>query len=133
MVDPISAVKEVYAAVQKYNDVPLMKQIVDLQSQMMDQQAELITTKQERRAATEKLSLREKISRRGTAGYFYLDGDNDPLCPVCWERDAKIVHLPQSEKWNGGIRRDCNECEKTHWEVPMSSGVFDADGQPNPW
>ena len=32
MIDPVSAVKEVYPAVQKYNDVPLMKQIVDLQS-----------------------------------------------------------------------------------------------------
>jgi hypothetical protein len=43
--DIINAAKEVYNAVQKYNDVPLMKQVVELQQAVFDSQAELIEAK----------------------------------------------------------------------------------------
>jgi hypothetical protein len=91
MIDPVKAIQGVYAAVEKYNDVPLMKQIVDLQSQVMEQQMELTSVRQQLQTATGKLSLREKLTRRGPANYYYLEGENDPLCPVCWERDGRLT------------------------------------------
>jgi hypothetical protein len=98
MIDPVKAIQGVYAAVEKYNDVPLMKQIVDLQSQVMEQQTELASARQQLQAATDKLSLREKLTRRGPAHYYFLQGENDPLCPICWERDGRLVHLPPAER-----------------------------------
>jgi hypothetical protein len=121
MIDPVKAIQGVYAAVEKYNDVPLMKQIVDLQSQVMEQQMELTSVRQQLQTATDKLSLREKLTRRGPANYYYLEGENDPLCPVCWDCDGRLTHLPASEHWGGGVRRDCKICQAVHWEVPMPS------------
>jgi hypothetical protein len=121
MVDPLSTIKGVYAAVEKYNDVPLMRQIFELQSQLMELQTDLTTARAELEAAEAKLSLREKLTRRGPANYFYLQGETDPLCPVCWERDGRLTHLPASEHWGGGVRRDCKICQAVHWEIPMPS------------
>lgn len=119
MVDPIDAVKQIYNAVEKYNDVPLMRQIVDLQSQVVDLQAELFRTKRELLELSEKLNTRAKMTRRGPANFYYLEGETDPLCPICWERDGKTIHLPQQERFPGGISRVCNVCRTEHWEVPL--------------
>jgi hypothetical protein len=68
-------------------------------------------------AAERKLRLRDSIERRGAL--FYKGDENEPICPVCWQRDEKVVYLPPSYTWNGGVRRDCQVCHQTSWEVPM--------------
>jgi hypothetical protein len=68
-------------------------------------------------AAESKLRIRDSIEKGGPL--FYKRGETEPLCPVCWQRDAKVVYLPPSYTWNGGVRRDCQVCRQTSWEVPM--------------
>jgi hypothetical protein len=68
-------------------------------------------------ASEGKLRLRDSIEKRGTL--FYKHSESDPICPVCWQRDERIVYLPPSYQWSGGIRRDCQVCHETSWEVPM--------------
>ena len=101
----------------------------------MEQQMELVKAKQELQAAIEKLSLQEKLTRRGPANYYYLGEETDPLCPVCWERDRKVIHLPRAEPWSGGIRRDCHVCSTVHWDKPRPADPDSDDSvdYPNPF
>jgi hypothetical protein len=89
--DIINAAKEVYNAVQKYNDVPLMKQVVELQQAVLDLQAELVEAKKQLSDALAKLDVRHSIHKRGE--YFYKGGDEEPLCPKCWQQNDKLVYL----------------------------------------
>jgi hypothetical protein len=117
-IDPIGIAKSVMEAVKKYNDVPLMQQVIELQSAVLDLQREKFELLQALSAAKLKLSTRESVTKKGQ--YFYKAGDDDPLCPICWSKDEKMVFLPPAREWNGGIRRDCNACQSTLWDRPMS-------------
>lgn len=115
--DVITAAKELANAVKKYNDVPLMNQVFELQSALLELQQEKMELRKALDAAESKLRARDKIEKRGQL--FYKRDDPEPICPVCWQRDERIVYLPQSQEWNGGIRRDCRVCKEVIWEVPM--------------
>jgi len=88
--DIVKAAKEVYNAVQKYNDVPLMKQVVELQEALLDLQAELIEAKKQLADARAKLDVRHSMRKQGE--YFYKDSDPEPYCPKCWQQDDKLVY-----------------------------------------
>lgn len=68
-------------------------------------------------AAEDKLRIRNSIEKRGVL--FYKRGETEPICPVCRQRDEKVVYLPPSYTWSGGVRRDWQVCHQTSWEVPM--------------
>jgi predicted nucleotide-binding protein len=73
--------------------------------------------------ATEtKTDKKAALRMKGRMNYYYRDGDEVPFCPKCLENDKKEIHLPASEPWNGGIRRDCRVCNETYWEQPMDLG-----------
>jgi hypothetical protein len=108
--DIVNAAKEVYNAVQKYNDVPLMKQVVELQQAVLDLQAELTELKKQLADALAKLDVRHTMHKRGE--YFYKDGDEEPLCAKCWQKDDKPVYmsaLRDSSTW--GKFRECVVCK----------------------
>jgi hypothetical protein len=116
--DIVNAAKEVYNAVQKYNDVPLMKQVFELQQAALDLQAELIAVKKQLDDALAKLDVRDTMHKRGE--YFYKDGYEEPFCPKCWQGDNKLVYLPavKNSQWYGKIRQ-CIVCDKIFIEEPL--------------
>jgi hypothetical protein len=115
--DIINAAKEVYNAVQKYNDVPLMQQVVELQQSVFDLQAELIGTKKQLDDARAKLDIRQSMHKRGE--YFYKDDDPEPHCPKCWQQDGKPVYLPaQRTSSTYGKMRQCIICKEIFIEEP---------------
>jgi hypothetical protein len=113
--DIVNAAKEVYNAVQKYNDVPLMKQVVELQQAVLDLRAELIAAKKQLDDALAKLDVRHSMHKRGE--YFYKDGDEEPFCPKCWQQDSKLVYLPATQhSQTYGTYRRCIVCKETFIE-----------------
>jgi hypothetical protein len=109
--DIVNAAKEVYNAVQKYNDVPLMKQVFELQQAALDLQAELIAVKKQLDDALAKLDVRDTMHKRGE--YFYKDGVEEPFCPKCWQQDNKLVYLPAvNNSSTYGKIRQCIVCNK---------------------
>jgi hypothetical protein len=116
--DIINAAKEVYNAVQKYNDVPLMNQVVELQQAVLDLQAELIGVKKQLDDARAKLEIRHSIHKRGE--YFYKDEGEEPFCPKCWQQDDKLVYLPAlTTSSTYGKIRQCIVCNKMFIEEPL--------------
>jgi hypothetical protein len=109
--DIVNAAKEVYNAVQKYNDVPLMKQVFELQQAALDLQAELIEATKQRDDALAKLDVRQSMHKQGE--YFFKDGDPEPFCPKCWQQDSKLVYLPATQQSQSyGIYKRCMVCKE---------------------
>lgn len=120
--DPLSTVKQISELVKKYNDLELMKQIVTLQTEVFDLQREKLRLETELSNLQRSVQTEKEMEMQAPFGYYYRDGDEVPFCPKCWENDKKQIHLPDSEPWGGGVRRDCRVCDYTYWEQPVQSG-----------
>jgi hypothetical protein len=59
-------------------------------------------------------------SRRGVFGYWFLQNETAPLCPVCCERDDAVSYLTQLERVSDGSRRTCPTCQSVFWEQRTS-------------
>jgi hypothetical protein len=108
--NPLEMAKGVYEAIKKYNDVPLMKQVVELQQALLEQQNEIGKLTQELRATKTQLELRGKVIRRENG--FYFENETDPLCPSCWQGEEKVVRLGPPTWRTGGTGYACPVCDK---------------------
>jgi hypothetical protein len=109
--NPLDMAKGVYDAIEKYNDVPLMKQVAELQQAVLDQQREIARLTQELNAAKDRLETRNKVDRRGNS-FFLLEDPDHPLCPSCWQGEGKAVLLSPPIWKTGGTGKECPVCRK---------------------
>ena len=119
--DPLSTIKDISALVKKYNDLELMKQIVDLQNEVFELQQNNLRLQKELSELQRSTEAESAMISSPPLNYYYRHDDPVPFCPTCWEANRKPIHLPPAEPWNGGVRRDCRVCNQTYWEEPMHS------------
>jgi hypothetical protein len=117
--DPMSTIKDISTLVKKYNDLELMKQIVDLQNQVFDLQQCNLKLQKEVADLRYLNNSDQSMVLRSPFNYYYCAEDPVPFCPTCWENDHKQIHLPEARPWSGGIRRDCRVCHQAYWEKPI--------------
>ncbi len=119
--DIFGTLKDVSQLVKKYNDIELMKRIVELQSQVFDLQQTNLRLQEELSQIKQESADELAMQMSGPMNYYFRKGDPVPFCPKCWEGQRKAIHLPEAEPWSGGIRRDCRVCNETYWEKPTQS------------
>lgn len=112
-VDPIGTLRNISEIVKKYNDLELMKQIVDLQHEVFDLQQENLALKKER-------TERQEMQMSGPHGYYFKTGDEVPFCPKCWEGNGKAVHLPIDANFGSYHGRICRVCGERYREGPST-------------
>ncbi len=116
-IDIINTAKEVANAVKKYNDVPLMNQVFELQAALLDLQKQNMELRRELEETRAKLAVKDAIRKRGE--YFFKDGEEEPLCPKCWQQDGKPVYLSaQKSSQFYNKYRHCIVCTQTFVEEP---------------
>jgi hypothetical protein len=120
MPDPITLVKDISQVVKKFNDLELMKQIVDLQTAVFDQQQEILKLSKELASTKEQLELKNKLKLKkfGDVRYYVLDGEEVPYCPVCYGKERQLIPLPEGENFSQGFRRICPSCKNIFYEKP---------------
>ncbi len=112
MADPIGTIKNISEIIKKYNDLELMKQVVELQSEMFELERENLALKKQ----VEQFEERGKLKMVGPMNYYFKEGDEVPFCPKCLESDGKAVHLPSVRKYYWGQGRTCLVCKTTYHE-----------------
>lgn len=116
-----SSVKTALDLAKKTTDLNLKQEISKAFDNILELKATVYELAEENRSLREELDQKAKIARNREFGYYFAEGDPDPLCPKCYESNGKLVHLPAPREWNGGIRRICIECRETFWEKQMVS------------
>jgi len=119
--DPISTLKDISALVKKYNDLELMKQIVDLHGEVFELQQDNLRLQRELADLQRSTEAENAMVSRPPLNYYYRADDPVPFCPTCWEHSKKQIHLSPAEPWSGGVRRDCPVCRQTYWEKPTDT------------
>ncbi len=123
MADPIGLLKDVAQVVKKFNDLELMKQVVDLQMAVFEQEQEKLRLSKELAAAKEQLDIKNKLKLKqfGDVHYYVIEGEGIAYCPTCYGTKTHLIPLPAGEPWSGGFRRICPACKTFFYEKPMVS------------
>jgi hypothetical protein len=107
----ISLFKQVNESAKNSDNLELKSGLNDLYSEILSLKALVLELSQENADLRKSLDLRGSVKRDTKSGNFFVDNDPDPLCPICWERDGKTVHLrPARQKQSGTIYRKCLVC-----------------------
>ena len=117
----VETVKEVAGLIQKYDNVDLIKRVVELQQQVYD----LVN---ENRVLKEHLATRDQLVFRKNA---YWKGDDGPLCSRCWDAEG----IPVRMTVRVGYDPACPKCKATAPDpdappLPLTfGGVVPGDGR----
>ena len=89
--------------------VELQEKIMQLREEALELQEENQKLKTENLELKKKTELREKVEYRRKV--YYLEGDEIPYCPYCYETKKLLIHLNLFGADNpSGSRYDCQEC-----------------------
>jgi hypothetical protein len=103
----IDNLKEVADLVRKAGDFELYRRITGLEGEVID----LTRTNQRLQLENDELKAKvsAKLEMKFRAPFWYVDGDDVPYCPRCWEAEARQVHL--HGRVADGSRFDCLNCK----------------------
>jgi hypothetical protein len=116
----LSAVKSALELGKKTTDLSLKHELSNAVDSVLDLKVKVHELADENRDLRALLQQKEKITRTGEHGFWFREGETDPLCPKCYEDAGKTIYLTPAVPWNGGVRRDCYVCSQMYMEKPMN-------------
>lgn len=96
MSDALESAKALYKLIEKYNDGPMMKVIVELRDEVFhlsEENRDLIARVRE---LEDRQAVKARLKREGNF-YYHTDDKGSrsgPFCMVCWDGDGKLVNVP---------------------------------------
>jgi len=115
----VQAAKNAVDLAKNSKDSELKQKLSDVIDGLLELKIKVLDLEESNRSLQQRLDKRQEVVRESEFGYWFKVGETGPLCPKCYEGTNKLVYLPPSEAWNGGIRRHCRICSATYWEKPM--------------
>lgn len=111
------AIKDGISAAQKADNIQLVKELIDVQKQMLDAENENINLKKEIEALKEQLSVSSKIKRNKETFITLIDASQDVLyCSACWDSRQSLIQ----------VRAETNG--KFHCPICSNNGYYDREG-----
>lgn len=114
--------KDIVELVKKGSNLEAQEKIMELREYVIEVQEENFKLKTEVEEIRSNAELSSKLTF--TRPFYYMQNDETPYCPKCWENDNKAIHL--FEKF--GVRFDCPQCKTifpTKDNDPEQSTRFD--------
>jgi hypothetical protein len=108
----VENIKELTDLVKKFNDIDLNRRILHLENEVLD----LSRDKRRAEEKVEELERKLKFQKELTfkAPFYYLEGDDVPHCPGCWDTKRVGVHLSRVRLPGFGDQMQCPSC-KNHY------------------
>lgn len=101
--------KEIVDLVKKGATIEAQEKIMELREVTMEFQQENIELQKRVKELEEIVS--KKQSMKFKSPFYYVDGDDIPHCPRCWEVDHKAVHYPAPLNYTEGPYYNCLQCK----------------------
>jgi hypothetical protein len=117
---PIPSYSQITDLLKKGLTLEAQEEIMKLREAALELQGENLQLTQHLREANDKcqklendVELKSKISFKNNV--CWLEGDSQPICPLCWEGNRKIVHLHGPYRSDGDESYTCRLDEKTFY------------------
>ncbi|WOZ79487.1 hypothetical protein [Kosakonia sacchari] len=101
--------EELTAAEMRNTLIDLLDDLVEVKSEFVSLKAVLLSKEEEIQELKKRLEGKEEL--KFDSRLYWMDGDETPFCPVCKEKDNKLIHMNYF-KGNGGYPPswDCKVC-----------------------
>jgi hypothetical protein len=118
----IIATQHAFDLAEHLRDEELKQKIYEVYTLVLVLDRQMAALEEENRNLRRELAERRRVmaERKGVFGYWFKEGETDPLCPVCCERDDAVSYLTQLERVSDGSRRTCPTCQSVFWEQRTS-------------
>jgi len=120
--DPLSTLTKIRKIISNTADRELVKLILDLQKEIFAIESRNLELASELASLKPQLDLPARMHTRPQSGYYFLEGDNVPFCPKCWESRGAAIHLQAPVSAGGKTRRECRVCKETYWDAAVTKG-----------
>jgi ribosomal protein S27AE len=120
--DPLSTLKKIRKIIRNTTDRELVRLILDLQKEVFAIESHNLELASELTNLKQQLDLPARMHTRPPSDYYFLDGDDLPFCPKCWEGSGRAIHLQAPVSADGRARRECRVCGETYWEPAINQG-----------
>jgi hypothetical protein len=113
-----SAVKSAFELAKKATDLELKREITTAFDNVLELKMKVYDLAEENRSLRELLELKGSIKRDPKFGYWFKEGETEPICPKCYEGPSTAVrYLSPLVNVPGMIpHRKCNVCDLTYQE-----------------
>ena|SRR5207248_596566 len=118
----IVATQHAYDLAEYAKDEELKQKISEIYDLVLILSRQFDALEEENHNLKRELAERRRVmaERKGVFGYWFKEGETDPLCPVCCERDDALSYLSQVQHVKQGSRRVCPVCQAVFWELLAS-------------
>jgi hypothetical protein len=120
--DPLNTLKKIRKIIRNTTDRELVKLILDLQKEVFATESHNLELASELTTLKQQLDLSARMHARPGSDYYFLEGDEAPFCPKCWESSGNAIHLQAPVSVDGRARRECRVCRETYWEPAITKG-----------
>ena len=118
-----TAVKIMKGIASINKDAEINLKVIELQSVILNLQSSLLFIQsgfsdliRENEILKDKISLKGKMNFKKP--FWYMENDQIPFCPHCWESQGKSIHLT-SYRRDEGIAYDCKHCNTHYYPYEM--------------
>jgi hypothetical protein len=120
--DPLNTLKKIRKIIRNTTDPELVRLILDLQKEVFAIESHNLELTSELTTLKQQLDLSARMHTRPGSDYYFLEGDDAPFCPKCWESSGNAIHLQAPVSVDGRARRECRVCSETYWEPAITKG-----------
>ena len=110
----VTAAKSAVELAKKSKDSELRDRVSEVLDGILDLKSTVLSLEDEIRELKAKAAERGTISRNAEFGYWYREGESEPLCPRCYEGSDKVVYLAP-------LRSGSRKCRVCGWHFSESS------------
>ena len=108
----ISLLKQAREAAKSSEDHDLKDKLNEIYDTFLELKELIVSLREENSDLKRRFAEKASVTRNNVSGFYYESGDTDPLCPICWEKDERKVHLrPPITKTSGIAVRKCLVCK----------------------
>ena len=118
MSSALSGAKSAVELAKQSKDSELKKTLSELLNDILQLQIMAGELDAENRSLRSQLEKRGSVKRQGEFGYFFKDGESEPLWPKCLQSSSKEVYLMPAQTYAGGLGQKCTVCNEMFWEKP---------------
>ena len=120
--DPLNTLKKIRKIIRNTTDRELVRLVLDLQKEVFATESHNLELASELTTLKQQLDLSARMHTRPGSDYYFLEGDEAPFCPKCWESSGNAIHLQAPVSVDGRARRECRVCRETYWEPAITKG-----------
>ena len=120
--DPLNTLKKIRKIIRNTTDRELVRLVLDLQKEVFATESHNLELASELTTLKQQLDLSARMHARPGSDYYFLEGDEAPFCPKCWESSGNAIHLQAPVSVDGRARRECPVCRETYWEPAITKG-----------